>query len=98
LLPILKQTNKDESFNIGLTINDKKVEYVFYDLPNRWSEILYINSSDIQKTKNLLTKYNLKQKFLFELINILIENNIIFETETVPSKNILKINNHKSKI
>lgn len=97
LIPILKNNNKDESFNIGLTISGKKVEYMFYDLPYRWSEILYINNSDIESIKNILTKHNLKQKFLFEMINLLIDNNIIFETEYIPSKHISKINNHKIK-
>lgn len=97
ILPIIKN-NTDDSFNIGLTINDKKVEYIFYDLPNKWSEILYINSSDINKTKQILSNNNIKEKFLFEIINILIENNIIFETEFISPKKIFKINNHKSKL
>ncbi len=98
ILPMLKASNKDESFNMGLTVNNKKVEYVFYDLPNRWSEVLYINNSDIQRIKEILGKQNIKHKFLFELINLLIDNEIIFETEFISSKNISKVNNHKTKI
>jgi len=98
ILPILNDKKKDESFTIGLTITNKKVEYVFYDLPNTWSEILYINNSDIQKIKTVLMEQNIKQKFLFEFINILIDNNIVFETELISSKNISKVTNHKTKI
>lgn len=97
LLPIIRNNN-NESFNIGLTLNNKKVQYVFYDLPNKWSEILYIRSSDIDKIKKNITQYNLKQKFLFELINLLIDDNIIFETEHISSKDISKITNHKIKL
>lgn len=94
LLPILKN-NTNDSFNIGLTLNNKTVQYAFYDLPNKWSEILYINRSDICKIKELITKYDLKQKFLFEFINILIDNHITFETEYISPKNISKITTHK---
>lgn len=96
LLPILKN-NSDESFDIGLTLNNNIVEYAFYDLPNRWSEVLYISSCDILNVKALIKQHDLKQKFLFELINILIDNNIIFETEYISSKNISKITTSKIK-
>ena len=97
LLPTIKN-NLDESFNIGLTLNDNIVQYAFYDLPNKWSEILYISSRDIGKIKTLITKHDLKQKFLFELVNIFIDNNIIFQTEYISHKNISKITNHKIKL
>lgn len=97
LLPIIKN-NPDDSFNIGLTLNNNNVQYAFYDLPNKWSEILYISSTDINDIKALIKKCDLKQKFLFELINILIDNNIIFETEYISPRNISKITNHKIKL
>lgn len=92
-LPLIK--TKNTSFNLGMTTNNDHVKYLCYDLDNKWAEILYLSSKDLLKVKQIINKINIKQHFLFELINLLIENNIEFFTENISTKYITKINNHK---
>lgn len=96
ILPIIN--TKNLIFNLGMNISNNRVQYMFYDLDNKWSEIIYISPDDLKKIKLILSKSCIRQQFLFETVNLLIENNIMFETEIISSKKIIKINNHKDKV
>lgn len=93
--------NKEaKNFNIGLTQNNNIAEYLFYDLPKTWSELCYITREDLINVKYILlnNEKKIKTMFLFEIINLLIDNNIKFEIDHVSNKNIKKLINHKVKI
>ena len=95
-LPIIKKSS-DETFNIGATGDFNKIEYLFYDLPNRWAEHISVSSSDIDRVKSILldNQDRVKNMFLFEIVNMLIDNNIIFENYIIGSKDAQKIMTYK---
>jgi hypothetical protein len=82
------------NFNIGCSLG-ASAEYLFYDLPNIWSECVYLNKEAILALRNIIKMQNTDQFYLFEMINALILQNIIFENVTIDKKNIFKINHTK---
>lgn len=103
-LPIPKKYNKNQSvlfmlnkpknnFNIG-SINSSKIEYLFFDMEECWSEIVFLNHDaiDILK-KEPIEKF--KQMYLFEIINYLLSKKIPFSKEYINKNDIMKINNNK---
>jgi hypothetical protein len=82
------------NFTIGCS-NSHYAEYLFYDLPIVWSECFFLNEEALDMIKAILAKENIEQLYLFELVNKLIDNKIIFEKEYISKKNIMKILNNK---
>jgi len=80
------------NFNIGYN-GEKHVEYLFFDLPNKWTECVLFNREALSYLKNI--NNNLSKMYLFEIINHLIDNNINFQTIQINKKYFLKINNTK---
>jgi choline kinase len=79
-----------QNFEIGCS-NGSNVEYLFYDMEQQWSEIFFLNHEAINVLKKLnRTKFN--QMYLFEVINILLNNKIVFEKVEINKKNIMKLN------
>lgn len=63
--------NKKNAFDVGANIIGTD-GYLFYDLSNKWIELLFLNNTDLSKLKNNLnTTKNMNQLFLFELINFM---------------------------
>jgi hypothetical protein len=81
------------NFNIGSSQLDS-IEYLFYDLPNLWSECVYLTNQSIHYIKELNID-NIKSIFFFELINQLIDKQFEFDSATIPKTQILKIINIK---
>jgi hypothetical protein len=77
---------------IGCTLNpSNKVEFVFYDLPHKICEWLYISKKDNARFKRIINRYIKNNMYLFEVINTLIHYNI--SIDTIPVKaNILHLN------
>jgi hypothetical protein len=67
------------------------VDYLFYDLPQKWSECVYLNSSAITRLKSLLDKHNMDQLYLFEIINLLIDSGHGFDSCIIPKQKIMKV-------
>lgn len=82
------------NFTIGCS-DSENTEYLFYDLPVIWSECFFLDKIGIDMLKVISNKENIEQLYLFELINKLIDNQIIFKKEYVSKKNIMKIINNK---
>lgn len=86
--------NKNKNnFEIGCS-EAEKVEYLFYDMPQSWSEIFYLN----ERTIKLLQNYDAQlfnQMYLFEIINFLLQKNVHFDKIYIDKKNITKIQNLK---
>ena len=66
---IIISNDMDEG-EVGCNMNGKGyLEYMMFDLPNKWGHILYLTSKELTLFKRLLlNKYNDK-KFCFEIIN-----------------------------
>lgn len=79
------------NFDIGY-IGESSIEYLFFDLPNKWTECVMFNPHALDAIKNI-DKQKISQMYLFEIINLLIEQKIHFNVQTSDKKNFMKINN-----
>lgn len=90
-------TKKNSDYGIGLNLTaDNKPTYLFYDFPISWSECVFLNANSIEKLKEMLIKDTMKQMFLFEIINYLLDSDCRFKTEKIANKNICKITTIKN--
>jgi hypothetical protein len=89
---ILNKTR--ENFNLGCS-EQQHFEYLFYDLPELWSECIYLNKEALTVLRNLFTSNYTTQMYLFELINEMINKNILFKKQYIDKKLIMKICNFK---
>lgn len=93
----LKQYYKN--FNIGCREyeNSDTVQYMFYDLENCvWSEIALLSSSSVAAIKKLNVNNTIKQMFLFEMLNLLIEQkSVVIRTQLLTPKQVIKLINEK---
>lgn len=83
-----------ENFTLGCTKNIQ-LEYVFYDLPDPWSECLYLNKEALSWLQTFTTSRNVEQMYIFELINELLSNKILIHKQMINKKDIIKITNLK---
>lgn len=77
------------NFEIGCS-NISNVEYLFYDMPEPWVEIVYLNEAAITTLASFDEK-KFNQMYLFEIINFLLEKHIIFDKVYLNKANIMKI-------
>lgn len=82
------------NFNIGCDTKGP-LEYLFYDLPALWSECIFLNNESIVSLKNIINTTSINQMYLFEIVNKLILQNIVFDKIYIKKNNILKINGIK---
>ena len=82
------------NFNIGCSFGSS-TEYLFYDLPNIWSECVYLNKEAIVALRDIIEIQNTDQFYLFEIINTLLLKDVYFEKVIIDKKNIFKINHTK---
>ena len=85
-----KQKN---NFTIGAATSSE-IEYLFFDLEEPWSEIVYLNEEAINILKSHDSKI-FEQMYLFEIINFLISKNMKFNKVYINKSEIMKINNIK---
>jgi len=81
------------NFDIGY-IGDSRIEYLFFDLPNKWTECVMFDTEALSLIRSV-NKDKISQMYLFEIINLLIEKHIAFDVVTSDKKNFMKINNIK---
>lgn len=77
-------------FEIGCNPT-KHTEYLFYDLPQIWSECVYFNIEAITALKKIISTKSIAQMYLFEIINEILSHKIMFEKQLVPKSNFLKV-------
>lgn len=86
-------------FNICIRNNNNNASYLFYDTTEKtWTEMLYITTNTLDKFKYLISKELIYDSmFLFECINVAMDNEIVFNTIPVNTK-YKKINTHKEAV
>lgn len=89
---ILNKTK--ENFSLGCS-EGLNLNYIFYDLPEQWSECAYLNSESISLLKQIINKGSINQMYLFELLNELLNQNNAINKQYINKKLIMKINNVK---
>jgi choline kinase len=86
---------KKEEFKLGCS-SSKKLDYIFYDLPESWSECIYLNKISIEVLQKIIEHSSINQMYLFEIINqVISNNNITIEKEYIDKKMIMKVNTPK---
>lgn len=84
------------NFNIGCdSSSDNHINYLFYDLPSPWAECVYLNKSCVKNLTQMVNEKQSDQMYLFELINSLISQDIIFEKTYIKKNQILNISGIK---
>ena len=81
-------------FTIGCH-NDSDIFYLFYDLPDKWSECVLLNSQTLLILRELVKVQDLNQMYLFEIMNTLSEHGSVFKKVKIPKSRIMKISNIK---
>lgn len=77
---------------IGCTINaNNNVEFVFYDLPNKICEYLYISKKDNKIFRDIVKNHIKNNMYLFEIINSVIQHHIAVDTININT-NIIHFN------
>jgi len=75
---VICKNNQDKQ--IGCTFNEySKLEYMFYDLDYKWSQILYLCGKELEQIKNISMGADNQRKFLFEGVNEIVGNGGEFE-------------------
>ena len=81
--------NSKDNFNIGCSNHD--YVYLFYDLPKKWSECVFLKKEALQEIFQLNTNKNIGHYFLFETLNCISETVNINPINT-SHRNIMKLN------
>lgn len=96
---------KRDDFNINCRTYQDFAQYFFYDLQNeyQWSEIVFLHHKTIGKIKESKeVKEKIKQIFMFELLNKMIDNDVNINVKYIKYKDIIKVrsnkNLHKAKV
>lgn len=82
-----------ENFNLGCSAG-ANLEYIFYDLPELWSECLFLNEHTINAIRKLSSS-KLEQMYLFELLNKILGQDISIRKHYINKNKIMKINSIK---
>lgn len=87
--------NKDkENFSLGCS-KESDIEYIFYGLPELWSECVYLNGDATLLLRRLLVNSKVDQLYLFEIINEIMNREIFFTKQYIDKKLIMKISTMK---
>lgn len=68
---IISEVDGNKNLEVGVTVNEKGfTENFCYGISNIWSEILFLNNSDIIDTvRGIISDAEYKNKFIFEALN-----------------------------
>ena len=84
---------KDE---VGCTLNENdSIEYMLYDLPNKWAQILYLANKELTLFRNIVWNREKDKLFGFEIINEIIDKNGTFIKESPKNMKIKDIDSSK---
>jgi hypothetical protein len=85
--------NKKDTFHIGCSITEKDcIQHMFFDLTNNlWTEIVYFDNRTFGEVANIYSQ-NMRNMFLFEIINKSIDLGIEYNATKIKTSDILKIN------
>ena len=89
-------SNDMEDGEVGCNINGKGLlEYMMFDLPNKWGHILYLTSKELTLFKKIISNKSNEKKFCFEIINEVINQGGKFKC--IMDKNIKSMDIDTSK-
>ncbi len=85
-----------ENFVLGCSAQ-QTLEYIFYDLPELWSECIFFNKNMLDLVNDILDNNHVNNMYLFEIINSILSSPSCLPLEKIyiDKKNIMKINSQK---
>ena len=84
-----------ENFNLGCALNKSVTEYIFYDLPEPWTECVYLDKIAINNLSYIVQQTKTSQLYLFELLNEMLSSNVTLDKYYLNRTKIMKINTIK---
>lgn len=81
-------------FDIGM-IKDESISYLFYGLPFKWTESLFLSNEGINAILSISKNKNCNHMFLFELINLIIDNGTNIDIQYIDKNLPIKLNTIK---
>jgi CTP:phosphocholine cytidylyltransferase-like protein len=84
-----------ENFNLGCITTNRSAEYIFYDLPEPWTECVYLDAQALIGLNTIMQQKDISQMYLFELLNQMIADDIIIDKHYINKAKIMKINTIK---
>jgi choline kinase len=85
-----------ENNEVGCNINAKGfLEYMMFDLPNKWGHMIYLTSKELTLFKRLVWSKNKEKKFCFEIINEIINQGGRFKCISDDSIKVMDIDTSK---
>jgi len=83
-----------DNLRVGCSINDNKIEHLFFGLNDyKFFDMLVLNSDTIQFIKQNINSTINHNKFLFEIVNFILDNNISFEYEIIKNNDVIFVDN-----
>jgi len=73
---VLSETISDNE--VGCTINNNIVENIFYELSNKWGQIVYFTGKELYLLKKIIHKEEYEKYYGYEIINKIIDLGGIF--------------------
>lgn len=94
---LTENKNKFEDKEVGITIVNGYASVLSYNLPTKWCQIAYLNATELDIFKKLLTRQDFNTKYLltFEIINKIIENGGKFRCFDIEDSFIKEVDNLK---
>ena len=92
---VFDSKNRFKEEEVGLTIVENKVTTFAYGLPNKWSQIAYLEDRAFEMLKTLCADKRKNRLYLFELFNIIIENGFVMRAEEPKGMTIREIDSLK---
>lgn len=95
IIYLCSEVQKD-IFNIGFSLSDSNyVQHMFFDLTNNlWTETVYLDHQSLTQLYSIYNP-NMRNMFLFEIINKSIDVGINYKPIRIKNSQILKINGVK---
>jgi len=84
--------NKKNHNSLGCIINNNHVQNISYGLDNYLLNMYYINKKNIETFSYYINDIKLRNYFLFEIINKMIDQGIDFQPSVQNNKQIMSIN------
>lgn len=93
---VTKNNSLNENIKIGCLLNNENIINIFYNLgQHKYLDINYWTADTIKYIKQYISINDHKNKFMFELINLLHENNFEFKYSEFEPKNCVFIDSLK---
>jgi len=86
---VFDSKNRFREEEVGLTVVEDLVTTFAYGLPNKWSQIAYLENESFGMFKALCADKRKNKLYLFELFNIIIESGIVMKAKE-PKGMIIK--------